>query len=171
MGTEHPGRVPSASFKCADGGFVHITGADQHWKPLCKLLGLDDMAHDPRLQENSGRVVHRAEVMTALAGACESMTRDQLCAACDAFGVPAGPLKTLDEVMRDPHLKARGVFNSFEHPETGVFPAIRLPYRFHGFDDPDTNRPPLLGENNDQVLSQLGYSCEQIEGLKARGAI
>jgi crotonobetainyl-CoA:carnitine CoA-transferase CaiB-like acyl-CoA transferase len=171
MGTEHPGRVPSASFKCADGGFVHITGADQHWKPLCKLLGLDDMAHDPRLQENSGRVVHRAEVMTALAGACESMTRDQLCAACDAFGVPAGPLKTLDEVMRDPHLKARGVFNSFEHPETGVFPAIRLPYRFDGFDDPDTNRPPLLGENNDQVLSQLGYSCEQIEGLKARGAI
>jgi crotonobetainyl-CoA:carnitine CoA-transferase CaiB-like acyl-CoA transferase len=171
MGTEHPGRVPSASFRCADGGFVHITGADQHWKPLCKLLGLDHMAEDPRLQENSGRVVHRVEVMRALAEGCVGMTRDQLCEACDAFGVPAGPLKTLDEVMTDPHLLARGVFNSFEHPETGVFPAIRLPYRFQGFDDPITARPPLLGENNHQVLTQLGYTADQIEGLRARGTL
>jgi len=171
MGTEHPGRVPSASFRCADGGFVHITGADQHWKPLCKLLGLDHMAEDPRLQENSGRVVHRAQVMRALAEGCASMTRDQLCEACDAFGVPAGPLKTLDEVMTDPHLLARGVFKSFEHPEIGVFPAIRLPYRFEGFDDPTTARPPLLGENNQQVLAELGYTPDQIEGLRARGTL
>jgi crotonobetainyl-CoA:carnitine CoA-transferase CaiB-like acyl-CoA transferase len=109
--------------------------------------------------------------MRALAEGCASMTRDQLCAACDAFGVPAGPLKTLDEVMTDPHLLARGVFNSFDHPQTGVFPAIRLPYRFQGFDDPVTARPPLLGEHNDQVLTQLGYSPAQIEGLRARGTL
>lgn len=171
MGTEHPGRVPSASFRCADGGYVHITGADQHWKPLCKLLGLNHLADDERLQDNSGRVVHRAEVMDALAEGCASMTRDQLCAACDAFGVPAGPLKTLDEVISDPHLQARGVFDSFEHPHAGVFPAIRLPYRFTGLDDPVASRPPLLGENNEQILTQLGYTAEQIEGLRARGTL
>ncbi|VVP70889.1 Acetyl-CoA:oxalate CoA-transferase [Pseudomonas fluorescens] len=171
LGTEHPGRVPSASFRCADGGFVHITGADQHWKPLCKLLGLDALAEDPRLQENSGRVRHRDDVMQALTQACQEMTRDQLCAACDAFGVPAGPLKTLDEVMVDPHLQARGVFDSFEHPQTGTFPAIRLPFRFTGFDDPTPSRPPLLGEHNDRVLAELGFSLQQIDGLRAQGAI
>ncbi|MBV6823139.1 CaiB/BaiF CoA-transferase family protein [Pseudomonas sp. PD9R] len=171
MGTEHPGRVPSASFRCADGGFVHITGADQHWKPLCKLLGLDALAEDPRLRENSGRVLHRDEVMQALTQACQELTRDQLCTACDAFGVPAGPLKTLDEVMVDPHLQARGVFDSFEHPQAGTFPAIRLPFHFTGFDDPTLRRPPLLGEHNDVVLAELGYSAQQIHGLRAGGAI
>jgi crotonobetainyl-CoA:carnitine CoA-transferase CaiB-like acyl-CoA transferase len=157
MGTEHPGRVPSASFRCADGGYVHITGADQHWQPLCKLLGLDALGNDPRLQHNSGRVQHRDEVMAALADACAQLTRNQLCEACDAFGVPAGPLKNLDEVLADPHITARGVVGSFEHPEVGQFPAIRLPYRFDGFDDPQPTRPPLLGEHTASILHQLGY--------------
>ncbi|PVZ20542.1 MULTISPECIES: CaiB/BaiF CoA-transferase family protein [unclassified Pseudomonas] len=161
MGTEHPGRVPSASFRCADGNYVHITGADQHWQPLCKLLGLDALGQDPRLQANSGRVRHREEVMAALAGACVQMTREQLCQACDAMGVPAGPLKNLDEVMADPHLQARGVISHFEHPHAGRFPAIRLPYRFDGFDDPQPGRPPLLGEHTERILQQLGLASGQ----------
>jgi len=132
LGTEHPGRVPSASFLCADGGYVHITGADQHWRPLCTLLGLDALGADPRLQHNSGRVLHRDEVMEHLTGAIALLTRAQLCAACDAAGVPAGPLNTLDEVIVDPHLRARGVFADFEHPESGRFPAIQLPFLFNG---------------------------------------
>lgn len=163
MGTEHPGRVPSASFRCADGGYVHITGADQHWQPLCKLLALDALGSDPRLQENSGRVQHRDEVMAALAGACAHMTRDQLCEACDAFGVPAGPLKNLDEVMADPHLAARKVVGAFDHPHVGRFPAIRLPYRFDGFDDPEPARPPLLGEHTAAILEQLGYAVAPVQ--------
>lgn len=171
LGTEHPGRVPSASFRCADGGFVHITGADQHWHPLCELLGLNDLAQDPRLQVNSGRVMHRDEVMAALSEATERMTRDELCAACDAAGVPAGPLKTLDEVVVDPHLNARGVFSEFDHPEGGRFPAIRLPFQFNGLENPALGRPPLLGEHTEAVLSGLGYSPQRIEALRTDGAI
>ena len=46
LGTEHPGRVPSASFQCADGGYLHITASDQHWLPLCRVLGLEDWGGD-----------------------------------------------------------------------------------------------------------------------------
>ncbi len=171
LGTEHPGRVPSASFRCADGGYVHITGADQHWQPLCTLLGLDELARDPRLQANSGRVLHRDEVMAALGDATRRLTRDELCAACDAAGVPAGPLKHLDEVVVDPHLNARGVFGAFDHPEGGRFPAIRLPFQFDGLDSPAPGRPPLLGEHTDAVLSGLGYSSQRIQALRSEGAI
>src|SRR5262249_8989702 len=45
LGTEHPGRVPSASFRCADGGYLHITASDQHWLPLCRALGLEAWGH------------------------------------------------------------------------------------------------------------------------------
>ena len=171
LGTEHPGRVPSASFRCADGGYVHITGADQHWQPLCRLLGLDDLACDPRLQLNSGRVLHRDQVMAVLSDAAQRLTRDELCAACDAAGVPAGPLKHLDEVVVDPHLNARGVFGAFEHPEGGHFPAIRLPFQFDGLDSPTLSRPPLLGEHTDVILSGLGYSSQRIQALRSEGAI
>lgn len=171
LGTEHPGRVPSASFRCADGGYVHITGADQHWHPLCALLGLESLGTDPRLQHNSGRVLHRDEVMATLTDAIALLTRDQLCAACDAAGVPAGPLKTLDEVVVDPHLRARGVFADFEHPESGRFPAIQLPFQFNGYDNPTANRPPLLGEHTDKVLLDLGYNSQDIDALHRSGAV
>jgi crotonobetainyl-CoA:carnitine CoA-transferase CaiB-like acyl-CoA transferase len=60
LGTEHPGRVPSAAFECRDGGFVQITGSDQHWPALCRLLGLDAWAADATLAENSQRVARPA---------------------------------------------------------------------------------------------------------------
>ncbi|MNH34303.1 Formyl-coenzyme A transferase [compost metagenome] len=101
--------------------------------------------------------------MAALVEGCAQLTRDQLCEACDAFGVPAGPLKNLDEVLTDPHIVARGVVSSFEHPEIGRFPAIRLPYRFDGFDDPQPTRPPLLGEHTAAILEQLGYPAAPLQ--------
>lgn len=171
LGTEHPGRVPSASFRCADGGYVHITGADQHWQPLCALLGLHELAKDPRLHANSGRVIHREEVMQALTQAIGKVNRDPLCEACDKAGVPAGPLKTLDEVVADPHLNARGIFSEFDHPESGIFPAISLPFQFNQSGNPKPGRPPLLGEHTDAVLADLGYSPQRISALRAEGAI
>ena len=66
LGTEHPGRVPSASFRCADGGYLHITASDQHWLPLCKALGLEAWGSEPELLGNSGRLRRRDEVMARL---------------------------------------------------------------------------------------------------------
>jgi len=172
LGTEHPGRVPSASFRCRDGGFVHITGADQHWAPLCALLGLAEWGADPRFATNSGRVRHRTEVMAELERAVAALSRDALCAACDAAGVPAGPVRDLDEVLHDEHAAARGLVQSFQHPEAGSFPALALPFRFDGFDDPEVARPPLLGEHTDSVLAErLGYDTARIARLRAEGAI
>ena len=51
LGTEHPGRVPSATFRCRDGRFAHITASDQHWAPLCKALGLEEWGQSFGLNE------------------------------------------------------------------------------------------------------------------------
>lgn len=172
MGTEHPGRVPSASFRCRDGRFVQITGADQHWAPLCALLDLSEWGADPRFATNSGRVRHRAEVMAGLAGAIASWTGAELCAACDAAGVPAGPIRDLSEVLHDDHASARGLVQRFDHPQAGSFPALALPFRFEGFDDPQVARPPLLGEHTDEILrDRLGYDAARIARLRAEGSI
>src|SRR5439155_24007197 len=76
LGTEHPGRVPSASFRCADGGFLQITASDQHWLPLCRVLGLEQWGGEAELQSNSARVRRRDEVMAKLAGVIAERPRD-----------------------------------------------------------------------------------------------
>ena len=136
LGTEHPGRVPSASFQCADGGFLHITASDQHWLPLCRVLGLEAWGGETELMGNSGRVRRRDEVMAQLAAAIAARRRDELALALDAAGVPQGPIRAVDEILSDEHTAARGLVETFTHPTVGEFPALRTPFKFDGWDDP-----------------------------------
>jgi crotonobetainyl-CoA:carnitine CoA-transferase CaiB-like acyl-CoA transferase len=168
LGTEHPGRVPSASFRCADGKWLHITCSDQHWLPLAKLLGIESWGSEAALQDNSVRVARREEVMGKLGAAIGRWNRDDLGRACDAAGVPAGPVNSVDEVFADPHVRSRGMRGEFSHPTLGSFDAVPLPYKFEGWDNPVAGTPPLLGEHTDAVLAQrLGYTPERIAQLRS----
>ena len=172
LGTEHPGRVPSASFRCADGRWLHITASDQHWAPLCAALELGELAADPALGTNAGRVAQRERVMAALSGAMARLPRGEAFARLDAAGVPAGPVLELDEVLEDEHVRARGMVQRFEHPTLGSFPALPVPLRFAGWDDPALGRPPLLGEHTEAVLRErLGMDEARIEALRKEGAL
>lgn len=172
LGTEHPGRVPTASFKCADGRFLHITCSDQHWAPLCRALGLAELGADPALHANVERVAQRERVMVGITAAMAKLTRAEAVALLDAADVPNGPVLTIDETFADPHVQARGSVGEFTHPLLGAFPALRLPYRFDGLADPAIQRPPLLGEDTEAVLRDLlKYSPARIATLRAEGAI
>ena len=172
LGTEHPGRVPSASFRCSDDKWLHITVSDQHWEPLCRALGLDGLLADPELGTNSGRVARREEVMRGITSAMEGLTRAEAFAALDGAGVPAGPLLSLDEVIADEHVQARGLVQRFEHPVLGEFPGLRSPLRFDGWEDPRFDRPPLLGEHTEEVLRErLGMDAARVAALRENGAL
>jgi crotonobetainyl-CoA:carnitine CoA-transferase CaiB-like acyl-CoA transferase len=164
--------VPSAAFRCRDGRWLHITGSDQHWQPLLRALGLDALLADPDLKTNIARVRRRDEVMTALRGAIARLDRGPLLDALEEADVPAGPVNALDEVLADPHTQARALVGSFAHPAVGSFPALRLPLRYDGYDDPEIGRPPLLGEHTEMVLrDMLGFRADEIAALKAEKAI
>jgi crotonobetainyl-CoA:carnitine CoA-transferase CaiB-like acyl-CoA transferase len=172
LGTEHPGRVPSASFACRGGEWLHITASDAHWPPLCRVLGLQEWGARPELADNSGRVRQRAEVMERLAAAVASWRREELWDALARAGVPAGPIRALDEILADPHTHARGMLAHFEHPGVGRFPCLPVPLRFSDWDAPRVERPPLLGEHTEAVLAErLGYDPERIAALREAKAI
>jgi crotonobetainyl-CoA:carnitine CoA-transferase CaiB-like acyl-CoA transferase len=170
-GTEHPGRVPSAAFQAGDGGWLHISGSDQHWAPLCTVLGLDDLADDPDLTRNAGRVAHRDRIMRALRGAIAQHDRDPLVKALQAVDVPAGEVRSVREALADPHVIARGAVGTFTHPTEGEFPALRTPLRDSGAEPPPTDPPPLLGEDTDAVLAGAGLSATDIEDLRRAGVL
>jgi crotonobetainyl-CoA:carnitine CoA-transferase CaiB-like acyl-CoA transferase len=169
LGTEHPGRVPSASFRCADGKYAHITASDQHWAPLCEALGLVEWG--AAFPDNATRVLRRAEVMTKLTGRIAALTRAELVAKLDAAEVPVGPVNDVAEILNDPHVRARRLVGSFDYPDVGEFKALALPYKFLGWDNPEIGRPPVLGEHTEALLAELGYSRERIAELREKRAI
>jgi len=170
LGTEHPGRVPSATFRSKDGKFAHITASDQHWAPLCKALGLEEWGQ--AFGDNAARVERRDEVMKALTDRISLLTRSQLMEKLDAADVPVGPVNDVAEVLADPHVRARRLVGSFDYPEVGEFKALAIPYKFLGWDNPEIGRPPALGEHTEAVLSRmLGYSAERVAELRAKRAI
>ena len=172
LGTEHPGRVPTATFCCSDGKYLHITASDQHWAPLCKALALEDWGGQPQFADNAKRVVNRAAIMPKLTQAILAWTRDELIAALDAVEVPVGPVNDVAEILNDPHVAARGLVGEFDYPGIGVFKALGLPYKFAGFDDPQIGRPPTLGEHTEEVLTGfLGYSKEKVAQLREAKAL
>jgi crotonobetainyl-CoA:carnitine CoA-transferase CaiB-like acyl-CoA transferase len=170
LGTEHSGRVPSATFRCRDGKFAHITASDQHWAPLCRVLGLGDWGLG--FDSNETRVKRREEVMLKLSGVIAEIDRARLLQMLDEADVPVGPVNDVAEILSDPHVRARGLVGSFDYPGVGEFKALRLPYKFLGWDDPEIGSPPALGADTERVLGEmLGYSAEKIEKLKSEKAI
>lgn len=171
-GTEHPGRVPSSAFECADGSWLHISASDQHWPALCGVLGLDDLAADPKLTANAGRVAGREPVSAALRQAISARCRDELAEALRQARVPVGEVKNVDEVLADVQVSARGMVSTFEHPTEGVFPALRTPLLLDGHDDPVPACPPLLGADTESILvDRLGLTHDDVEMLRSEGVV
>ncbi len=170
-GTEHLGRVPSAAFQCRDGDWIHISGSDQHWVPLCNALGLTTLAADPQLRFNAGRLQEREPVMKALTHAISQRDRSSLVAALIAADVPVGEVNSVAQVLADPHVVARRLQGTFQHPVDGEFPALRQPLRVNGGEPPILGTPPQLGADTHAVLKQyLGLGDPALEEL-ARGGV
>jgi crotonobetainyl-CoA:carnitine CoA-transferase CaiB-like acyl-CoA transferase len=169
LGTEHPGRVPSATFRCKDGKYAHITASDQHWGPLCKALDIEQWGTS--YPDNAMRVLRRSEVMAKLTGCIAALTRAELIAKLDGAEVPVGPVNDVAEILNDPHVRARRLVGSFDYPDVGEFKALAIPYKFLGWDDPEIGPPPTLGEHTERVLRELGLTNERIAELREKRAI
>jgi len=153
LGTEHPGRVPSATFRCKDGKYAHITASDQHWMPLCKALGIEEWGKD--FFNNAARVDKRPEVMQVLTEKISGTERSRLLSILDEADVPVGPVNDVAEILSDPPVRARRLVGSFDYPGVGEFKALALPYKFLGWDNPEIGRPPTLGEHTEKILAEL----------------
>lgn len=140
-GNYHPNLTPYQVFDCADGHIIIATGNDAQYQRLCGLLGLDDMVSAPEFASNADRVANREPMIARLMGATRQFTREELLAACERQGVPAGPINDMAEVFADPQVIARGL----QIAPDGV-PGVRAPFRFSDADLVLERAAPKLGE-------------------------
>ena len=147
MGNAHPNLAPYAVFDCADGWIILATGNDGQYRRLCTLLRLPGMAAAPEFATNADRIANRAAMTEGLAGATRQWSKANLLAACEAEGVPAGPINDLAEVFADPQIVHRGLKITVQ----GV-PGVRSPFTFSDATLALDRPAPKLGEHQDEVL-------------------
>ncbi|MEX0286907.1 MAG: CaiB/BaiF CoA transferase family protein [Paracoccaceae bacterium] len=143
MGNAHMNLTPYQVFDTSDGHIIIATGNDAQYQRLCAILGLEDMATHPDYLHNKDRIANRRVMIARLNGATAQRTKQDLLDACEAQGVPAGPINALDEVLADPHVVARGM-----QIELDGVPGIRAPFRFSDADLALHRPGPKLGEDD-----------------------
>jgi len=144
IGNAHQNLTPYQVFDCADGWIIIATGNDGQYQRLCKLLALEDMGFAPEYLTNAKRIENRTEMTRRLTEATMQRSKADLLAACEAAGVPAGPINDLAEVFDDPQVKARDT-----QLELDGVPGVRPPFRFSDADVALERPAPKLGEDNE----------------------
>jgi crotonobetainyl-CoA:carnitine CoA-transferase CaiB-like acyl-CoA transferase len=170
-GTGHLTVVPYDSFEAGDGISVVIAVfTDRFWKPLCEVLGIQELAE--RYPTNADRSAARDELMDVLRARFKERRADEWIADLWAAGVPAGPVNTIDRVLRDPQIVHRGMVaeSSRPHPVAGTHQLLGNPVRVGGVERYEP--APLLGEHNDEVYGGLlDLDAARLTELRAAGVV
>ncbi|SOZ52719.1 putative caiB/baiF CoA-transferase family protein [Cupriavidus taiwanensis] len=167
-----PGIAPSNAYPCASGEYVLVAAnGDAIFKRMMLAIGRADLADDPALERNDGRVARVDEIDAAIADWTRTQTVESALAVLRDAQVPSGRIYTVKDIAEDPHYRARGVIESVtsaggltvEVP--GVVPKLSAsPGAIH-------DRAPALGEHTDAVLRQAGFDDAAIADLRARKVI
>jgi crotonobetainyl-CoA:carnitine CoA-transferase CaiB-like acyl-CoA transferase len=172
LGSSHPSLSPYRTFKCRDGQWVFIAGAnDRFWQRLAPALGLPEMVTDPRFAKNIERVKHRRELEAALETAIARHDREPLLKMLEEAGVPATPVNTVQQVMEDAQTAARSMIERVVHPRLGEIPVVGTPVKFSRM-RPGVRRPaPQQGEHTDEILAEHDYTAADIAALRAKKVV
>jgi crotonobetainyl-CoA:carnitine CoA-transferase CaiB-like acyl-CoA transferase len=155
-GNAHPQIVPYQTFAASDGALVVAVGNDAQWRRLCAALEADELANDERFARNPDRVLHREDCVSEISRRIARRPRSEWLARLAAARVPAGPVRDVLEVVRDPALRER----DFVRPATlggGVSTELfALPWKSGAERPPLTFAPPALGEHTAEFRARFG---------------
>ncbi|MBR0882537.1 crotonobetainyl-CoA:carnitine CoA-transferase CaiB-like acyl-CoA transferase [Bradyrhizobium japonicum] len=167
-----PGISPSNTYPSSDGRHVVIAGnSDAIFKRLMLVIGRPDLADDPALASNDGRVRSNALLDAAITAWTSGRTMDEILARLDAADVPAGRIYSVADIVDDPHYAARDMILPTELPGDvtvkmpGIAPKLS--------DTPGAVKwpGPTLGQHTDEVLAGLGLQAGDIAQLRRSAAV
>jgi crotonobetainyl-CoA:carnitine CoA-transferase CaiB-like acyl-CoA transferase len=171
-GSTVTGIVPTNTYRCRDGKYVVIGGnGDSIFQRLMRAADKPEMADDPRLASNQGRVEHEGEIDSALSEWCAAQDSAILLEKLEQARVPAGPIYNVEDMLADPHFNARGLFETVEiDGEPLKIPAI-LPRLAR---TPGATRWPgadLGSANRDVLQGLLGLGEDELSELRSAEVI
>ncbi|WP_420336369.1 CaiB/BaiF CoA transferase family protein [Roseibium sp.] len=160
LGNAHPNIVPYQVFPASDGHLIIAVGNDGQFKRLCGVLGVPELAGLPKFATNAARVAARTELVPLISAETSVRARDDLLAALELEGVPAGPINSVADVFDDQQVGHRQL--KVDLPANGVeggsVPSVRTPIAFANGNLVLERAAPSLGEHTLEILSELGLA-------------
>ncbi len=171
---QHPGVCPSNVYPASDGAVLIFCLSEKHWRTLAAMMGREELAREPRFVNHAVRLKIADEVDALVARWTQERTREELIASLAEHGIPAAPVRTVEEVLADPELDRRGPFIESHYPDYGPIRVLGLPYRL----TPDRSAraaspapPPRLGEHTAEVLAEISIDREELARLRSEGIV
>jgi crotonobetainyl-CoA:carnitine CoA-transferase CaiB-like acyl-CoA transferase len=171
-GNQHPSIVPYEVFQAQDAYMTLGVANNSLWDRMCRAIGREDLARDPRFDTEAKRVTNRDALIPALNAEFGKRPAADWLKRLDDAGVPAGRINTVAEVCESEHLRARGMFVKVKHPKAGSVTAMGVPIRL--WDTPGAAQAPapLLGQHTDEILTTLlRMPKAKVDKLRAAGVV
>ena len=171
-GSALPGIAPSNAYRCQDGAYALIAGnGDSIFRRLMILIGREDLANDPSLADNAGRVARVAEIDEVISAWTAQRSVNDALAALDSVSVPAGRIYSVADIASDPHYRAREMLLDVQLDDgssltlPGIVPKLSATPGIH------RRNAPTLGQDTGEVLREIGLTEAQIAALRERGIV
>ena len=171
LGNDHLSISPYGAFEASDGYLIIGCGGESLWHSLCDVLEMPEVRDDPRFCINRERVKQRDELRKILNRKLSARTVAEWCQLLSEASIPSGPIYDVPQMLADEHLTARGFVVEQEHPTVGTLRTLSSPLHLSATPASYRVPPPLLGQQTDEILAELGYDDDRIAAFHAQGAI
>lgn len=171
-GSALPGIAPSNAYLCKDGKCALIAGnGDSIFKRLMTAIGRDDLAVDPALADNAGRVKRVEEIDAAIGVWTSKHDVTEVLAVLDKAAVPAGRIYTVEDIAADPHYLARGMLAEVSLNDGSILKVPGMVPKLSRTPGHHRRNAPSLGQDTDTILTELGITADQIREMRQRGIV
>ncbi len=171
MGTRDASFAPYDVYNCKDGLYTIAITTDKDFAVFCDVIGKPEMANDPRFTTNEYRLANYDALTELIALFFTNLTRTEADALFTAAKIPGGMVQDIPEVMADKQLAAREMFWEIDDPGIGRHTNMANPMKLSAAPPTLRNGSPLLGQDTDKVLTELGYAEAEIAALRENGKI
>jgi crotonobetainyl-CoA:carnitine CoA-transferase CaiB-like acyl-CoA transferase len=153
------------AFAAKDGNVVIAAQADEAWARFAALLG--GAALDEKYKTMTGRNAHRLEMLPLVRTWAAQRSVKEILQTLDAADVPSAKIQSIDDVVNDAQIIARGMLVEQDHPTAGRITLPNVPFKFSGFDATIHQPAPLLGQHNLEIAQSLGFSAQEIDAMQS----
>jgi crotonobetainyl-CoA:carnitine CoA-transferase CaiB-like acyl-CoA transferase len=165
------GGYPYRLFATADGAVFVGVAQNKFWPPLCRALGVPELASDPRYKEHPDRGQRAAELNVVLEPIFKSLPLAECIERLNREGVPCGPVSTAEALFDHPQVAAMDMRARVEHGTVGPMDVCGVPFRFLETPAAVRRAAPALGEHNREVLAELGYGANEVDEMERAGVL
>ena len=170
-GNNHPTGIPTGVFPTSDGHINIAASGDDIYKRFCDAIGRPDLLTDPRFATSKARQTNRDTLNDILGEETSRRNSEEWVKVLNDAGVPCGPIYTIDQTFADPQVQHLAMAQPVHSSVLGDIDIVGHPVSHGEKRNPIRSPAPELGADNEDVLTSLGYTKDQIGDLTSRGVI